>query len=110
MNTTVVTVLVVPLLISAFLLGIARSNPAVSAGNADKVVIVSCRVGADATPLEFREIKVAGASSSANAPQVPTGGQTNCAQTLAMLLNAGFAFVNVEGGASGALYTLRQGE
>ena len=35
------------------------------------------------------------ASSSANAPAVPTGAATNCAQNLADLLDAGFEIQNV---------------
>lgn len=98
--------ILVSLLTLVLLLGVNGLSTAVSPGGADNVVIVSCLVDTAGTPAAFRAIKVAGASSSAHAPEVPTGARTNCAQTLAALLSAGFELMNVEGSASGALYTL----
>lgn len=69
------------------------------------VVLVSCLVDTVDTRA-FRAIKIVGTSSSANAPEIPTGGQTNCAQALAILLGAGFELLSVDGGSHGALYTL----
>ncbi len=88
------------LVMSVLLSGVAW--PSIADTN---VVIVSCVVDTVDTPA-FRAIRVVGASSSANAPEIPTGGQTNCAQTLAALLAGGFELLSVDGGSHGALYTL----
>lgn len=106
MTKRVLMLWLVPPLALILLLGVARLSTAVSAGAAGNVVVVSCLVETTATPAEFRAIRIRGASSSANAPQLPTGPQTNCAQALAALLNGGFELLNVEGGASGVFYTL----
>jgi len=66
-----------------------------------EVVTMECRGNANANPAI---ITVVTAASSAGAPAVPTGQNTNCAQALADLLNAGFAS---EGGLNPDLtYTL----
>lgn len=107
MQRTAASIRVVVLLMLLPMLGIAGPSTTVADG-ANHVVIISCLVDTSATPAEFRQIKIAGASSSTNAPNVPTGARTNCAQALAVLLTVGFEVINVEGSASGAIYTLRK--
>ena len=92
--------LLASLVMTVLLSGVVR--PSIADTN---VVLVSCLVDPVDTPA-FRAIRVVGASSSANAPEIPTGGQTNCAQTLAVLLAGGFELISVDGGSHGALYTL----
>ncbi len=100
MRKRFLVLLLASLVMTVLLSGVAR--PSIAAAN---VVIVSCVVDTIDTPA-FRAIRVVGASSSANAPEVPSGGRTNCAQTLAVLLAGGFELLSVEGGSHGALYTL----
>ena len=94
--------LLVSLVMTVLLPGGVR--PGIAATN---VVLVSCLVETSGGSA-FRAIRVAGASSSANTPQIPTGAQTNCAQALAILLTGGFEIISVDGGAEGALYTLHR--
>ena len=67
-------------------------------GLASDVVVLNCGDLASAFITNF-------ASSSANAPAVPTA-NTNCAQNLANLLDAGFEIQNVSPGTPGNIYTL----
>jgi hypothetical protein len=92
--------LLASLVMTVLLSGVVR--PSIAEAN---VVLMSCLVDTADTSA-FRAIRISAASSSAKAPELPTGGQTNCAQGLAVLLAAGFELISVEGGAKGALYTL----
>lgn len=94
--------LLASLAITVSLSGVVR--PSIAEAN---VVLVSCLVDT-AGGSAFRAIRVVGASSSANAPDIPTGAQTNCAQALAVLLAGGFELISVEGGAEGAFYTFHR--
>jgi len=68
---------------------------------ASDVVIMNC--GGTGPPPVF----TFAASSSANAPTVPTGFTSNCAQNLADLLDAGFKVQIVSAGSIGdVIYTL----
>ena len=100
MRKRFLTLLLASSVMIVLLSGVVR--PSIAEAN---VVLISCVVDTVDTPA-FRAIRVVGASSSANAPEIPTGGQTNCAQALAVLLKGGFELISVEGGSTGALYTL----
>lgn len=104
MSKRVLMLLLTSLVIAVSLSGVVRPSAAAPPQEVN-VIIVSCLIDTVDMPA-FRAIRVVGASSSANAPEVPSGGRTNCAQTLAALLSVGFDLISVDGSTHGALYTL----
>ena len=94
MKKTAMTLLFTPFLMTMLILGMGSQA---SAAGTTGIVLVQCVPKApSAFPPGPEDFEVNFARNSADAPEVPVGQGTNCAQALADLLNAGFTIRNIE--------------